>query len=57
MKKEVCVCLCANCHILIDSNRFLENIAGILDGQRAVLFKSEINKIFNNIEMFTNKLD
>ncbi|MFX1340545.1 MAG: hypothetical protein ACFFDK_18190, partial [Promethearchaeota archaeon] len=55
MRKEECVCLCANCHIIIDSNRFLKNIDKILNSKKAVLFKKEINKIFKNIEMYKDK--
>ncbi|KKN04467.1 hypothetical protein LCGC14_1097130 [marine sediment metagenome] len=53
LERELCVCLCANCQVLIESNRFLRHIDKILEKPKAILIKQEINTIQENISNFS----
>ena len=52
LKDQNCYCLCANCHKLIHSDYFYENIIDIMGIDYERIVKAEYKKIFENIRKF-----
>jgi hypothetical protein len=52
LKDQNCYCLCANCHKLIHSDYFYENVADIMGTDYEIIIKAEYKKIFENIREF-----
>ncbi len=52
LKKEKCVCLCANCHKFIESIQFLEQQNLIIGERNALEVKRTFNLIISRIENF-----
>jgi hypothetical protein len=50
--EEDCICLCANCHMLIHSKAFIKNADYILNHNDIKILKSEISQIISNIYNF-----
>jgi hypothetical protein len=51
--EEKCVCLCSNCHSLIHSKSFINNLNDIIDPRSQILIQSimtDYNRIENNIK-------
>jgi len=50
--REKCICLCKNCHKLIDSHQFARYSIEILGKDKGQLAKNEYNKLVNNVQKY-----